>query len=162
MLVGGLILFFWGFITHSALATVIPQVSEFKNEQAVIDAVRANVPGNGVYLSGRGVFAAVSFTPDLADKTKDITPMLIREFLSCCITALLLAMALVGTRSQSALGGAVLLGVLGVAAAFSSEFSSWNWYGFSAQFTLIESLDVVGGWFLTGLALGALKKKLAS
>jgi hypothetical protein len=158
-LVGGTILFFWGFITHS----VIPEpVIAFTNDQAVVDAMKANAPANGVYFSGKGVLAAVSFEPDMRDKTENITANLIREFLSCGLTALLLSMVLLGARSESVLGGAVLLAFAAVAAALGTEFSSWNWYGMSPKFIGIESLDLIGGWFLTGLALGPLRKRLAS
>jgi len=158
-LAGGVILFFWGFVTHS----VIPEpVKAFTNEQAVISAIQAGTSGNGMYFSGKGLLAAVSLGPRLDDRTEDIKPMLIREFLACCLIGLLLAMLLAGARSESVLGGAVMLGVAAVAAAFGSEFSSWNWYGVSARFVSIEALDLIGGWFLTGLALGLLRKKLAT
>jgi hypothetical protein len=66
---GGIVLWLWGAVTHALL----PQpIREFKNEQAVVDAVRANTEGNGVYFARRGVMAAVAFRTDFGDKTQNI------------------------------------------------------------------------------------------
>ena len=54
----------------------------------------------------------------------------------------------------------------GLSAVLSSDTSVdlapyWNWYGFSTPFIAMEALDVVGKFFIGGLILSALMKKLA-
>ena len=78
-IVGGVVLFLWGFITHSLL----PQpMNYFKDEMAVVQVLRANAAVNGIYLGPRGVFASVAMLPDLGDKTRNIVPNLLRQLCS--------------------------------------------------------------------------------
>jgi amino acid permease len=168
-LLGGLILFFWGFVTHSLIAeNLVKTLHDFTNENAVVEAVRANAPSNGMYMSRYGVLVAVNTAPDpadssqLLDRTADITSHLVREFLSSALCASLLAAALAWARTTSVLGGASLLALVALAAWTGGAVSLWNWYGFSAPFIAVDALDSVGGWFFAGLALGALKKKFSA
>jgi hypothetical protein len=157
-LVGGLVLFFWGFLTHM----LGPEyVKTFQDDAAVVQVVRANAPQNGVYLAGQGVFVAVSLLPDLADKSKDLTPMLVRQFLTDLLAAALLCLVLPGIRSATALGRALWLAIMSLAAVAVKILPYWTWYGFSLPFIGVEVLDIVGKFFLAGLVLGALMKKLA-
>lgn len=156
--VGGIILFCWGFVTHRAIPTPL---REFRNAAVVEEAVQANSDGNGAYFTKRGVFAVVAFEPGVPDKSQAMGPLLLREFLGCAVTGALLGAILAGLGTASAVRGALSLAVMAIAAAFSTEYSSWVWYGFPLPFVGIEALDLVAGWFLTGLALGPLKKKLA-
>ncbi len=157
-LVGGLVLFMWGFVTHM----LGPEfVKRFQDDAAVVQVVRANAPENGVYLAGQGVFVAVSLLPDLTDKTKDLTPLLIRQFLTDLLAAALLCLVLPGIRGATALGKAVWLGLVSLAAVAVKILPYWTWYGFSLPFVGMDVLDIVGKFFLAGLVLGALMKKLA-
>src|SRR6266478_6439219 len=73
-LAGGVVIFFWGAVTHAAL----PQpLHYFTDEPLLIEAIRAHTTGNGVYLASRGVFASVAFRPDFADKAQNLAPNLI-------------------------------------------------------------------------------------
>lgn len=155
-IVGGIVLFLWGFVTHSAL----PQPMDyFKDDQAVVQLLRANAPVNGIYFSPRGIFASVAVLPDLGDKTKNIVPNLLRQLCSDMLAGLLLAIFLArlpGTVMQRA-GWLALAG----AAAFVLKFVPyWNWYGFPVRFVGMEALDLVGKFFLGGMVLGWLMKKL--
>ncbi len=158
--VGGILLFVWGGLTHAFLPQVIPAYQIFKDDAAVVQTLHANAPANGVYFSPKGILAAVAFLPDLGDKTKDITPNLITQFLTDTLSALLLCWLLAGIRSVTALGRAGWL-TLAAFAAFSLKILPyWNWYGFSPLFMLLEALDIVGKFFIAGLVLGALMNKL--
>jgi hypothetical protein len=135
-------------------------VREFQDARAVVEAIRANSPVNGVYLAPQGVFAAVSLEPDLADKSQDLTPQLLTEWASASLAALFLSAALLTARSATVAGGARLLAVTALAAVANGDLAYWNWYGFSTWFTLQELVDLVGGWLLAGSVLGALMKRM--
>ena len=50
--------------------------------------------------------------------------------------------------------------VAGCAAFALKELPYWNWYGFSVPFLGMEALDMIGKFFLGGLMLSILQKKL--
>lgn len=159
--VGGVALWLWGAVTHTLLPQVLPQpLREFKNERAMAEAVRANTAGNGVYFARQGVMAAVSFRPDFGDKTKDLTPNLITQLVTDMIGAVLLGIAVLRLRKDSVACIAGWLAVAGLAAFALKMLPYWNWYGFSVGFLGMEALDLVGKFFLGGLLLGALAKKM--
>ncbi len=156
--VGGIVLFLWGAVTH----VVLPQpIHEFKNAQAVVQAVRANTDANGLYFAPQGVFSSVAFRPDLGDKTKNLAPNLVTQLLTDVLGALLLCVVLTGVREGSVLGRAGWLALAGLAAFALKLLPYWNWYGFSVAFTAMEVLDLVGKFFIGGLVLSALMSKMA-
>lgn len=156
-IVGGVVLFLWGGVTHA----VLPQpLHEFKDDKAMVQAVRANMAGNGVYFARQGLFAAAAFRPDYGDKTQNIVPNLLTQLLTDIIGAFLLCFAVAGARAGSALGRAGWLSLVGLAVVALKLMPYWNWYGFSPGFIAMEALDVVGKFFLGGLLLGALAKKM--
>ncbi|MBI3661991.1 MAG: hypothetical protein HY234_02935 [Acidobacteria bacterium] len=156
-LAGGILLFAWGAVTHMLLPE---QVRAFSNDAALVQAVRANAPVNGVYFAGQGVFVAVSFLPDMADKTKDLAPMLKTQFLTDLLAALLLCFVLPGIRSATVLGKTAWLGLASLAAVAVKILPYSTWYGFSAPFVGMEVLDISGKFILLGFVLGGLMKKL--
>lgn len=159
-IVAGITLFVWGFVTHAALPLSERALTEFKDAQAVVQVIRANAPQNGVYFAKQGIFAAVSFLPDVSDKTQNITPNLIREFVIDVLAGLFLGLVLLGTRGSTVMGRVGLLVAAALAAVASQSLPAWNWYGFSLEYTTMEVIDLVGGWFLAGLVLAGLMKKM--
>lgn len=69
-IVGGIVLFLWGAVTHAVLPA---PMHAFTNEDAVTQAIRTNTAGNGVYFAKSGILASVAFLPDYGDKTLNIT-----------------------------------------------------------------------------------------
>jgi hypothetical protein len=158
---GAVFLFVWGAVYHSLTPPEVQGLNAFRNKSAVMDAIKANAPHNGVYFLGQGVWAAVSFQPDLADKTQNMGPYLVKEVFTDLFSALFLALLVLQTRSSSAPGRAGALVLAALAAGMENQVSDWNWYGFSARFTVFELVDIVVSWFLVGLILAALARKLA-
>lgn len=156
-IVGGLVIFLWGAVTHA----ILPQpLSAFKDEPALVEAVRAHTNGNGVYFATRGMLAAVSFRSDLADKTQSIAPNLAIQFGTDTLAAFLLCLVIAGLRANSVLGRARWMALAGIGAFALKELPYWNWYGFSVSFISMEALDLIGKFFISGLVLGALFNKL--
>lgn len=158
---GAIFLFVWGGVLHSATPLPMQGLNEFKDNAAVVEAMKANTNGNGVYFGPQGVWTAVSFFPDFADKTHDLTPMLIKEVFTDVASAFLLCLLILAIKCKSTMERGGVLAMAALAAGMENQISDWNWYGFSAQFTAFEMVDIVGSWFVLGLILPALKNKLA-
>jgi hypothetical protein len=47
-------------------------------------------------------------------------------------------------------------------AGIETHFPNWNWAGFPASYLLAGSAYLAGNWFITGLVVGAIRRKLES
>ncbi len=159
-LLGGVVLFAFSAAYHMVLPWESWALNEFKDSKALNDVVRATAPRNGVYYTREGVFAAVAYLPDFSDKSQAMGGAMATEFGKDVVVALLLALILPWTRTATVLGRGALLGSIGLAAALSEHVSDWNWYGFSGPFTVLTMGDIVIGWFLAGLAIGWLMRRM--
>jgi len=169
-LVGGLIAFAYGFISWDLLNW--HPILSFTNEDAVAAAIRANAPQSGNYLlpgehpnagdkaaqetammdrmkSGPIVFAAINAQGMGENFTMFYVNGLIINFAGALFLSLLLTMipgTTYGKRVQIIIFVAVIAGVL-------VGLPNWAWWGFSTKYTIVEFLDLVIGWGLSGLAM---------
>ena len=155
----GITLFVWQTISNVAIPWHSATVKEFTNNAAVVQAIHAVVPVNGVYSSPEGIVAAVSFTPDMADKTKSMGPNLVKQIVIDLVAALLLSLVVgrigVGRKRDVAL----TLGGAGLAAGIIKEMSDWNWYGFSASYAVVNEIDLTIQFALAGIVIAWLYKR---
>lgn len=158
-LVAAVVLFLASMAVHMSAPAGEP-VKEFADASAVAAVIRDKTQGNGMYFAPQGVFAAVSLKED-GSSPFDFATMLIGDFLFCLVVAVFLSVLLLWTRIQSALGGAAFFGVAALAAGFANIAPEWNWYGFSFAHTAFQFADLLIGWFVAGLAVGALRGRLA-
>ncbi len=156
-IVGGIVLFLWGGVTHALLPA---PMREFKDEQAVVQAMHANAPDNGVYFARRGMLAAIAFRPDMGDKKQDMKANLITQLVTDVIAAFLLCLVLAGIRPGTPLARAGWLTLIGFAVVALKLLPYWNWYGFTPAFIGMEALDVVGKFFIGGLLLAWMARKM--
>ena len=161
-LAAGITLFVWQTISNVAIPWHKATVTEFKENAAVVQAIHAAAPVNGVYFSNQGILAAVSFTPDMADKTKvSMTPNLVKQLGIDLVAALLLCVFVgrfgVGRKRDTAL----TLALGGIAAGIVLELSDWNWYGFSAGYASVNVIDLTIQFALAGIVIAWLYKRLA-
>jgi hypothetical protein len=154
-------LFAWQSISNTVIPWHQATMREFANNDAVVQTVRANAPERGVYFSPQGILASVALTPNLADRTALIGKMLGTQFVIDLVVALLLALVALRLRPTTMLGTATALGTAGLAASMLIEASNWNWYGFSLPWTAVNVVDHAIQWFLAGLVLAALMRRLA-
>ncbi|MCI0339675.1 MAG: hypothetical protein L0216_00755 [Planctomycetales bacterium] len=161
-LAGGMTLFVWGAVNHMAVPWPKDTVRMFKDDEAAVRAIREHAPENGAWVSLRGVFLVVRARPDLsAAKEGDVMAAnLPLEFASNLLVALLLALVLLRTRCSCSLGYAKVGALMGLAAGAAIHLSERIWWGHSTMLTLVNFAEVVVGWGLAGLVLGALKRKL--
>lgn len=158
-LAGAFTLFAWEAISNTVIPWHQATYRGFTDSTAVLQAVRANAPGNGMYVDARGVVAAVAIRPDMASRESMLGIMLGRQLaLDLVVAAVLLALFAALPRMplrQYAMTAAAAAFAMGVS-VFGSD---WNWYGFGAGWTLVNIVDRILGYALTGLVLGALINK---
>jgi len=159
-LVGGLVSFAWGTVSHLTSAFSGAEPRTFTDSNAVVQVVKANAPENGIYFDGRGLFAVVSFRPDLGAKFPSLAPSLGIQLVIKIGVALVLAWVLLRLPPMTAFQTGILLAIIGVAAAVEELFPMQLWYGYPRASTAFEAFDLVVGWFVVGLVLGALRNKM--
>ena len=161
-IVGAIFLFMWGGALHSGVPMDVQGLYEFQDGAAVTQAVKANGQrGNGIYFTKEGLWASVGFRPDMSDKTQDLAPYFVVEIITDLAVAFLLSLLILAIKCSGMMERAGVLAMVAVAAGFENQVSDWNWYGFSARFSVFEFIDIVGAWFVLGLILSTLKNKLA-
>jgi hypothetical protein len=152
-LAGGLVLSVLNWVTAAILP---PRYKQFKDPHAVVEAIRANVSGNDIYTAPQGLFVSVSIRPRL----QSFGPRIAGQFAVEFAAALGLSLLLLAIPLRSSIQAASFLGLAGVIAGVETHFPNWNWVGFPTSYLLAGSAYLAGNWFITGLVLGAVRRKL--
>ncbi|HET7843464.1 MAG TPA: hypothetical protein VFL14_04895 [Xanthomonadales bacterium] len=179
-LLGGLLIFLWGFVSHMFLPLGMMGMVETDDAKAmpVIEAMGANFDRDGIYLlpfmpeadwqdeakskafGERAVTipqAFVVFHQKGEDINANFGRMLGIQFGSDVLGALLAAIVasfLVGSYFQRV----ILITLMGAFAWVSISVPYWNWYRFPLDFTLANLTEYVVGYFIAGLAIAWLVK----
>ena len=177
---GGLAFFFWSYVAHDLLPLGKAGIKEIPNEQAVLSAMKSNMPENGLYLlPGLGL-------PENATRAQQAAAMEARmhkvetgpsgflayhpslQFsfgkslgveLGTNILQVLLAVILLGQTSLVSFGARWrFIAVAGILAGISTNVSYWNWYGFPGTYTLAYICTVAIGFVFAGLVAAAIVK----
>ncbi|MBA8883601.1 hypothetical protein [Dokdonella fugitiva] len=174
-IVGGLLMFVWGAVSHVVLPFERDALRPLPNEAAVMANLGSSLDQPGMYYFPWLDYA--NATPQQHEAWKQriaggpsglliyrpnggeaMSPrQLVTEFVSNVLAALLGALLLVQ------LGGGVARRVLsmaaiGVIAWLSISVSQWTWYGFPTSFLLGDLADQFGGWLLAGIGMSLLIK----
>jgi hypothetical protein len=148
-LAGGLFLFLWGAVYNAFSSRTL---QTFTNDAEVVESIRRNAPANGIYLSDKGVFAAIDVKPDGSLRVPSLGPFMVRELLADLAIGLLLTFVLMQLRPTS-LPRPFVLAAIALAAGIALPVSDWNWFGFDPRFTVASIGEVVFGWMLAGFLL---------
>jgi hypothetical protein len=159
-LLGGLVSFAWGSIAHGTGVFSSLEPKTFTDSTAVLQTIKANAPENGIYVDGHGLFAAVSFRPDMGQKFGSIVRPLLCQLGVEIAVALILAWVLLRLPVWPAMGTGSLFATVGVAAGIEQLLPEANWYGFPIATQLAELAILVVGWFLMGLVIGWLRNRM--
>lgn len=186
-LVGGIVIYVWGIISHLVLPLGMVGMRQIPNEELVVSALRENIKESGFYF-----FPGWEHSPDMTKEQQKMAmqkweekirmgpngilvytpegqaPMsakqLLIELLSniagALVATFLLAKAVSGITSFGA--RVLFVALLGLFASLAIDISYWNWYGFPGSFTLAAITDEVVGWGLAGLPLAAIIKRPAA
>lgn len=168
-LLGGLVIFIWGAVSHMVLPLGEMGMAQTANEDAVIAVLKDNMPKAGVYMvpglsteqmSDDAAVAAyqaksvanpnafVVYQPQGRDGTQ-MTQNLLHQYLGDTLAALIAALILaLGAFSRMK---RILLSVcLGVFAWLTVSAPYWNWYRFPQDFSLANLAMLLIGWLLAG------------
>jgi hypothetical protein len=156
-LIGGILLSLLGWLTAAILP---PRFKQFRDARAVVEAIRKNTTTNNIYTTPEGLFVAVSLRPDLSNRIQNLGPHLASQFTIEFAVAFGLSALLLATPIRRPLQGAAFLGLAGLLAGIEVRFPEWNWEGFPLVHMLAGAGYLSANWFITGLALSALRGKL--
>lgn len=178
-ILGGVVMFIWGFVSHELLPIGEMGVKVLPNEDAVTSALQTNLGDkNGFYI-----FPSGGLTPDAtADQKKEAMKkaeelmnsgpsgvLIYRmyrtfnfpkrlgiEFVTDVIASLLAAFLLAQTRISGFGGKVGFVFVVGLVAAFFGNTQYLNWYGFPKNYTLGVMTTQTVGFLLVGIVAALL------
>jgi hypothetical protein len=152
-LTGGLILSVLNWFTAGILP---PRFQQFRDPQAVVETIRANVSGDDIYTAPQGLLVSVSLRSRPRGFGSRLAGQLVVEF----AVAFGLSLLLLATPLRSSIYAAGFLGLTGLIAGVETHFPNWNWAGFPTSYLLAGSTYLAANWFIAGLLLGAIRRKL--
>lgn len=174
--IGGIIMFAWGALSHMALPIGEMGVKPLPQEEAIVGAMKSAMNEHALYMfpsfdanddseaamtalgekykaGPRGI---IVFDPTGGEMMGPV--MLATEFGSNVLAAILVAMVISGVRAPYFCR---VLGVVafGLVAWLSVDISYWNWYRFPTPVMLGSMIEHGVGYFLAGLGIAALVGK---
>src|SRR5262249_42286 len=156
-LLGGLVLSLLNWLTSAILP---PRFQQFRDPHAVVETIRANVSGDDIYTAPQGLFVSVLLRPDLSSRFQNFATRVAGQFVIEFAVALGLTLLLLATPILSPMHAASFLGLTGLIAGVETHFPLWNWAGFPMSYLLAGSVYLAGNWFIAGLVLGVIRRKL--
>jgi len=182
-LVGGIILFFWGFLAWTVLPIHTSSMRTIQNEDAVIDVLHQSLPAKGMYFfpgmshaNGapspetekawtekyqRGPLAMVMYDPQ---GSNPMMPMqMVAGILLNVLSAFLVAWFLARSTAvaSSYFSRVAYCGMFGVFLMLASQLISWNWLNQPNDWVVGLIIDDLAAWLLAGLGIAAVVKKPA-
>lgn len=172
-IIGGIVMFIWGAVSHMALGLGNVGMYQPANEDAVLSTLHEGLgQQGGVYIlpsvdpakisdpavakaysekAQRSPYAWVVYLPQ-GDDMMHMGPQLARQWASDTLSALALAFVM-GWAAMSFGRRVTLAAVLAVFAWLSTMVPYWNWYRFPRDFTLAALVEQLVGWVLAGAAM---------
>lgn len=158
-------LYFWGMAMHLGLheaIQAIPVLSEVE-ETHLVDTIQDPEVAlqDGVSMGRHGLFLVVSTLDDGTDTFSGLSfaGTMVAQLLIYLVVGLVLSVIIVKLPAATILGRASTLALVGLAAGLFTFLPQHIWYGFGLKLTVVNVLDITGGWFISGLTLAALAKR---
>ena len=167
-ILGGIAMFIWSFIAHDLLPLGEMGMREFKDEAAVLDALKTNLgDARGLYhfpghragpnatrqeksdAMKRAMEKAASGPSGLLiyHPSREFTfgKLLGIEFATELLEAILVIFLLTQTSIESFAGRVGFVFLAGILAAIATNIPYWNWYGFPSRYTAAYmSIEIIG------------------
>jgi hypothetical protein len=161
--VGTIAMFAWQSISQTAIPWHSATMQEVSDTTAkAIPAIRQLAKGNGVYFSRYGALMAVRVASDKSDQTSmaAIGPMLAKQAAVdlLVVTALCFFVGFLADRTPLAVARAIALA--GFAMIAVQELANSIWYAFTWSWSIVNIVDQTISFFLTGLVIGAVLRRL--
>ncbi|MCB9834257.1 MAG: hypothetical protein H6807_17470 [Planctomycetes bacterium] len=172
-LLGGLVMFFWGFVVHAVLNVGVDEIQKLgpEREAAAMAALRENLGDSGLYYlpwidmrdehddaeleayGKRHESGPVAFIVYTRDGAPVMPPsMLIEEFLSNLLAALIVA-CMAGMMAGGYLKRAFAVAGFGAVGWLSISASNTIWFRFPVGTFLGEGFEQIVGWLLVGFVV---------
>lgn len=183
-LVGGAIIWIWGFIAWVVLPLHQSTLRPIPDEETIVSSLAASAQGKGVYQFPAMPREVPGMSPEAFDaemerymekyrsgpvglifydpsgKEAFMLPQMITGLLIFILAAGMVAWFL--SRSTAAAGGylsrVVYCGMIGVFIAVGTHLSEWNWLGFPGDWTTAQMIDSIIAWLLAGAGIAAVMK----
>jgi hypothetical protein len=181
-ILGGIAMFIWTSIAHMVLPLGETGISEMKNEQAVIDALQANLgDARGLYI-----FPGLGLGPNPTREAKHEAMQKMPEKLATSpsgilmynpkrpfnlgsslgteaateiLEAILVVFLLAQSRVTTFAGRVGFITVAGILAAIATNVSYWNWYGFPKRYTAAYMFTQIVGFIVVGIVSALVLRK---
>ncbi len=180
-ILGGIAMFIWSFIAHDLLPLGETGMREFKDEAAMLDALKTNLgdarglyhfPGHkaGPNATRKEKSDAIKRAMEKAASgpsgmllyhpTREFTfgKLLGIEFATELLEAILVVFLLTQTGIESFGGRIGFVLVTGILAAITTNIPYWNWYGFPSNYTAAYMSIEIIGFLCVGLVAALLLK----
>lgn len=158
----GLVLFVWGFVSHTMLPFHDRVFNGFADEAAVTEVLAEQGAERGIYHLP---YAADEITPDRLRAFVNLLPpgtgpamgrqiavgLLIQVLAATLVIGVVAAMGRAGYARR--VGSFALLGLI---IGFVSQAYYWNWFSFPTSYAIVMVFDNLIGWTLAGLAVAGL------
>jgi len=174
-LLGGIVVFAWGFISHVMTPIGEMGLQTIPNEEPVIAALREQIKSPGLYFypgmdmsktlpeaeqkaweekykASHGLIV-VGPPVDAVLSPKQLVTQIVTDTIGTLLIALVVSMTAVGYVGRLAAST-----IMGVFSWVSISLPHWNWYGFPASFTIGEGIDGIVGALLAGAVIAAIVK----
>jgi hypothetical protein len=174
-------MFIWSFIAHDVLPLGEIGVREFENEDAMLNALKANLgetpgfyhfPGHhagpnatrqerseaikhAMEKAGTGPSGILIYHPS---RQFEFGKLLGVEFATELLEAILVIFLLTQTRIESYGGRVGFILVVGILGAITTNIPYWNWYGFPSNYTAAYMLIEIVGFLWVGLVAALILK----
>jgi hypothetical protein len=162
-ILGGIVLFLWGYFSWMALPWHKTTFQNFKDEAAVTQVMQKNTYASGIYLtpskmqqpSATPIIFASVYQPGMTS----MTHALVISFVTQLVAALLVSWLLIQTIGLGYVGRVAFVVIFALAAAIVTEIPYWNWFRFDTTYTLVTVADLLIGWFFAGLIIAGIARR---
>jgi hypothetical protein len=183
-IVGGIILFVWGWMAWTVLPLHTASMRPIENEDRVTEVLATNLGGEGIYTFPsmpqnedevsaeeqqlamdewtkkyqRGPVGMVVYSPHGSDPA--MSGQMLSGFLINLASAMLAVWLLSRSTAMTAsfLARVAYCGMLGILISAFSHLTNWNWLGFPFDYTSAMITDTVIGWVLAGMGIASVVK----
>ena len=177
-IVGGIVVFIWGAVSHMVLQVGEMGIKELPNDELLLPALRTGIPDPGMYMipgpdkaaptdmkawekkMQAGPRGLLVIDPRPTDQPM-ISPVQLGRELASNVLAALVAACIVSTMFAGTFARVLAVAAMGLFGWLSLVVSYWNWYGFPDDFAIGQLIGEVVGWFLAGLLIAPIAPKPA-
>jgi len=161
---GGLVVFLWGFLSWVVLPWHQTTLLSFRDEVAVAKVVQANAPNAGMYLllpyrwdtaalEQQGIPKGLMLFGSVRLESPDMPRYYLRGLGLEMLAALLVTWLLLMLPTMTYANRVKVVVLTAVIAGAMCRLTDWNWWSVSTGFTLLAIADLVIGWAFAGLVI---------